>query len=136
MQTGTLSSLLTLSESLVKHDAVLTSTFNKITDTIRSLVSSGSVTGSAGEAGSASEHFVMDDGRPYEEYLFNRDQPWEWNKGKFRVEAMSLMDIVDAINKDASGIDNAQRNKSQQYNVVKGQLNNALRKKTCVPFVA
>lgn len=110
----------------------------KILDTLRSLASSKPVGASSnGDAGPSSnkqsdsyeEHLVMDDGRPYEDYLENG---WEWNKGKFRVESRKLDEIVDALVKDITGTDNVHKQKLGNYNQAKGQLQQLQRKKTCV----
>ncbi|GAA5991228.1 hypothetical protein JCM10908_006594 [Rhodotorula pacifica] len=151
-KTGTLSSLLTLSEALAKHDPNVTSTLQKTVDTIRSLTADPSgptatIPHAENRVSPLSQHLVLDDGRPYLSYLLpeedtsyqqssgsaaaaESDDKWEWNRGKYRTEDRSLSDIVDALVKEVASIENAQRNKTQQYQLVKGQLNNALRKKT------
>lgn len=150
-QTGTLSSLLTLSESLAKQDPTVTSALQKTVDTIRSLTAPpGSAGGSASattslpgledRASPLAQHLVLDDGRPYISYILpdgsdrgQTEERWEWNRAKYRTEGRSLPEIVDALMKEVTSIENAQKNKTQQYGVVKGQLATALRKKTCVP---
>ena len=71
----------------------------------------------------------MDDGRPYTEYLFSQNG-WTWNRGKYRTDVRTLNEVVDGLVKEAHGIDNVQRVKSQAYALVKGQLAVASRKKT------
>ncbi|KPV74213.1 uncharacterized protein RHOBADRAFT_15559, partial [Rhodotorula graminis WP1] len=113
-QTGTLSSLLTLSETLAKQDPAVTSAVQKTVDTIRNLTSANAApSAAAGASGSSSAQ-----------------DRWQWNRSKYRVDGRSLSDIVDALVKEVASIENAQRNKSQQYAVVKGQVTTALRKKT------
>ncbi|GAA5904123.1 hypothetical protein JCM6882_003951 [Rhodosporidiobolus microsporus] len=142
-KTGTLSSLLTLSETLAKQDPVVTSALQKTVETIRSLTtpssSSSAVPGpsSADRASPLAHHLVLDDGRPYLQYVLpegteqgQTEERWEWNKAKFRTESRSLAEVVEALMKEVGSIENAQRNKGQQYGVVKGQLTQALRKKT------
>ncbi|GAA5852432.1 hypothetical protein JCM8547_006779 [Rhodosporidiobolus lusitaniae] len=145
-KTGTLSSLLTLSEQLAKHDPQVTQALQKTVDTIRSLTSANSAPGASTSSSSSSNpssssdrssplsnHLVLDDGRPYLDYVFpsdDEDQPWSWNKAKYRTESRSLAEVVDALMKEVGSIENAQRNKGQQYAVVKGQVTQALRKKT------
>ncbi|GAA6003703.1 hypothetical protein JCM10207_003555 [Rhodosporidiobolus poonsookiae] len=144
-QTGTLSSLLTLSEQLAKHDPQVTQALQKTVDAIRNLTSPTAAPGSNPSSSSSSsdrtsplsQHLVLDDGRPYLEYVLpagsdqgHNEAKWEWNKAKFRTESRSLADVVDALMKEVASIENAQRNKGQQYGVVKGQLTQALRKKT------
>jgi V-type H+-transporting ATPase subunit C len=82
-----------------------------------------------------SQHLVIDDGRPYLEYIFppggSKDGgAWEWNRSKYRTDNRSLSEVCDALFKEVSSIENAQRNKSSQYGIVKGQLTAAQRKKT------
>lgn len=145
-QTGTLSSLLTLSEALAKHDPNITSTLQKTVDTIRSLTAEPSgptatIPHAENRVSPLTQHLVLDDGRPYLSYLLpeedspqqqqsESDESWEWNRGKYRTEDRALGEIVDALVKEVASIENAQRNKTQQYQIVKGQLTNALRKKT------
>lgn len=76
---------------------------------------------------------MTDDGRPYLDYVFPptpNDQPWQWSRTKYRYESKSLNEIVDNLMKEVSSIENAQRNKTSQYGIVKGQMQTALRKKT------
>ncbi|GAA6018241.1 hypothetical protein JCM8202_000235 [Rhodotorula sphaerocarpa] len=143
-KTGTLSSLLTLSEQLAEHDQNVASVLQKTVDTIRSLTAEPSgptaaIPHAENRASPLSQHLVLDDGRPYLAYLLpDEDQPvgtesddrWEWNRAKYRTEDRPLPDIVDALVKEVGSIENAQRNKTQQYQLIKGQLTNALRKKT------
>ncbi|GAA5889694.1 hypothetical protein JCM5296_002434 [Sporobolomyces johnsonii] len=138
-KTGTLSSLLTLSESLAKQDPLLSSSLQKTVETIRSLTSPSSTPSpnDADRSSPLSSHLVLDDGRPYLSYVFpegseqgQTEDSWTWNQGKVRTESRSLNEVVEAIMKEVQSIENAQRNKSQQYAVVKGQLTSALRKKT------
>ncbi|GAA5990352.1 hypothetical protein JCM11641_006259 [Rhodosporidiobolus odoratus] len=142
-KTGTLSSLLTLSDALAKHDPTITQALQKTVDTIRSLTSSTSAPGATVASSSAASadrtsplanHLVLDDGRPYLQYLLPEgggdEERWTWNKAKFRTESRSLSDVVEAIMKEVASIENSQRNKGQQYGVVKGQVTQALRKKT------
>lgn len=127
----------------------------KTVDTIRSLTSANAAPSAAAGASSSSssssssrpvddrssplsQHLVLDDGRPYLSYLISEDgagsggahDQWQWNRAKYRVDGRSLDDIVEALVKEVASIENAQRNKSQQYAVVKGQVTTALRKKT------
>ncbi|GAA5979925.1 hypothetical protein JCM5350_005542 [Sporobolomyces pararoseus] len=151
-KTGTLSSLLTLSETLAKQDPVITTAVQKTVESIRSLTSPSSNSSSSSSSSSSnaapqigdssrssplSSHLVLDDGRPYLSYVFpeeekerNGGEGWTWDKSKFRTESRSLNEVVEAIMKEVSSIENSQRNKNQQYGSVKGQLTNALRKKS------
>lgn len=137
-QTGTLSSLLTLSESLAKQDPQITASLTKTVDAIRSLTSADTIpstSSSSSETRSSplSSHLILDDGRPYLDYVFPPDANspgWEWNRSKYRTESRSLGDIVESLTKEVQSIENAQRNKGTQYALVKGQLTTALRKMT------
>lgn len=115
----------------------MTATLNKVVDTIRSLTSP-SPSGSASQTSPdrispLSTHLVIDDGRPYLEYLFNDEKGWEWNRSKYRTESRTLTEIVDGLVKESQGIENAQRNKSQSYALVKGQLAVAARRQKYAP---
>lgn len=67
----------------------------------------------------------MDDGRPYADYLTH----FTWNKSKYRTESRPLSDLIESFTKEVASIDNAQRNKGSQYQLTKGQLTTAQRKK-------
>ncbi|KAL8280239.1 hypothetical protein RQP46_007353 [Phenoliferia psychrophenolica] len=133
-KTGTLSSLLALSESLTKADPSVQSTLAKTVDQIRSLTTSTSPSGSGTSGGPSDRaspleaHLVIDDGRPYLDYLF--PGPWSWDLAKYRIESRPLPDVVEGLLKEVASIENGQRNKGSQYALVKGQLTTALRKKT------
>lgn len=132
-KTGTLSSLLTLSESLAKTDPTITSTLAKITDTIKSLVSVSTqqnVPTIQARVSPLETHLVMDDGRPYQDYVISNENPWEWNRAKYRTDVRTLTEVVDTLVKEAQAIENTQRVKTQTYTTVKSQLALASRKKT------
>ena len=101
-------------------------------DAIRSLTSGPDPTGTVDRASPLASHLVIDDGRPYLDYLFPAPGAprWEWSLAKYRVESRPLNELVDGLVKEVASIENAQRNKAQQYALVKGQLTTALRKKT------
>ncbi|SCV70482.1 BQ2448_1876 [Microbotryum intermedium] len=137
-KTGTLSSLLTLSEQLTKQDPAVSSALVKTVDQIRSLTFADSTSVSSDRASPLSQHLVTDDGRPYLNYIFpsddspaaTREPAWTWNRSKYRYDSRSLQEIVEGLMKEVSSIENAQRNKSGQYGIVKGQVVSAQRKKT------
>ncbi|KAK4689915.1 V-type H+-transporting ATPase subunit C, partial [Tremellales sp. Uapishka_1] len=117
LKTGTLSSLLTLSDTLPKLDASFTSTVSKLLDTLRSLTSD--------DPEKLAQHARVND-RPVEEYVFgNRG----WDKGRWG-EGGKVGDVVDALTKEMNSIDQTQKQKSQSYNLAKGGLTNIQRKKT------
>lgn len=126
MQTGTLSSLLTLSEALAKHDPYLFSSVAKTVESLRTLTSTPSPVGVA-RSTPLSQLLVMDDGRPYLEYLWGG---WKWDEGRYRVESKSLAEVVDGLVKDAKAVEDALRKGMQDYQLVKGALTTGVRKKT------
>jgi len=144
---------LTLSETLAKQDPTVSTAVQKTVEQIRSLTSSNSSSSSNSTSSSSnttqigdssrnsplSSHLVLDDGRPYLSYVFpegseqgQTEESWTWDKSKFRTESRSLNEVVEGIVKEVQSIENSQRNKNQQYAQVKGQLTQALRKKTYV----
>ena len=90
---------------------------------------------------------LMDDGRPLESYLLDG---WEWNKAKYRAENRPLQDLVTSfINvhfnlpslqdlsvegcvQDMNGIDAIQKQKTNNYNLARGQLQSLQRRQTYV----
>lgn len=134
-QTGTLSSLLTLSDALAKHDPIISAVLSKTVDSIKSLTTGSSPTGDVDRNSPLSAHLVIDDSGPYLDYIFpppGSGRQWKWNVGKYRVESRPLNEVVEGLVKEVTSIENAQRNKAGQYALVKGQLTTALRKKTYV----
>jgi len=115
-KTGTLSSLLNVSEALAKHDTTFTGILSKIVDTIRSL-----------DPNELQKNLVLDDGRPFESYILDG---WEWNRAKFRTEGRPLDDLVDSFSKDMSALDSIHKQKLGNYNLAKGQLTALVRKQT------
>ncbi|SGZ26235.1 BQ5605_C024g09865 [Microbotryum silenes-dioicae] len=131
---------------LAKQDPAVSAALAKTVDQIRSLTSADSQSQSSGSTSAASsdrasplaQHLVTDDGRPYLDYIFpsddsaaaTREPAWTWNRSKYRYESRSLQEIVEGLMKEVSSIENAQRNKSGQYGIVKGQVVSAQRKKT------
>lgn len=106
----------------------------KIVETLKLLANSKpsafarkkSSTNSAGA--SEEDHFIMEDGRSYESYLFKN---WEWNRGKYnRVENRKLEDLVDVLVKEVTLIDNSHKLKLASYNQAKVQASASLRKRT------
>jgi hypothetical protein len=117
---------------MAKYDVQLTGTLSKVVDTIRS-ITTASASGStaqlpADRVSPLASHLVMDDGRPYLEYVFNEQTGWEWNRGKYRTDSRTLTEIVDGLVKEAHGIENAQRVKSGAYSLTRGQLAVAARR--------
>lgn len=117
---------------MAKYDPQMTATLNKVVDTIRSITAlspSGSATQLPSDRVSAlASHLIMDDGRPYLDYVYSEQTGWEWNRGKYRTDSRTLTEIVDGLVKEAQGIENAQRVKSAQYSLARGQLAVAARR--------
>jgi len=129
-----LSTLISLSENIAKNEALTNQTLQKIVETLKLLANSKpsafarkkSSTNSAGA--SEEDHFIMEDGRSYESYLFKN---WEWNRGKYnRVENRKLEDLVDVLVKEVTLIDNSHKLKLASYNQAKAQASASLRKRT------
>ena len=117
----------------------VTAALSKTVDTIRSLIAPSTVAGIADRSSPLSSHLVIDDGRPYLDYLFPQgpgEKRWEWNRSKYRTESKSLAEVIEVMVKEVTSIENAQRNKTAQYMLVKGQLSAAARKKMCVGLLA
>lgn len=114
-KTGTLDSLIRLSEDLSKQEAYFTATVAKIVDTLRSLLNN--------DPSKLSQHVLVDE-QTVDNYLFKN---WEWNEGRYSIQK-SLHDIVDALNKETASIDSVMKMKLNNYNLVKGSLTQMQRK--------
>ncbi|KAI0359182.1 ATPase V1 complex subunit C [Trametes cingulata] len=116
-KTGTLDSLVTLSEELPKHDAFFTATVAKTVDTLRNLLNN--------DPSKLSQHILVNE-RPVDAYLL---RGWSWNEGRYGVQR-SLREMVDVLNKEMTSIDNVMKAKLNNYNLAKGSLVQMQRKKT------
>ncbi|KZT74823.1 ATPase, V1 complex, subunit C [Daedalea quercina L-15889] len=116
-KTGTLESLITLSEELPKTDAFFTATVAKTVDTLRNLLNN--------DPARLRLHVQVND-EPVDDYLL-RD--WHWNEGRYGVQR-PLRDMVDVLNKEMTSIDNVMKAKLNSYNLAKGSLVQMQRKKT------
>lgn len=85
-QTGTLESLITLSEELPKIDASFTATVAKTVDTLRNLLNN--------DPAKLRQHVLVND-EPVDDYLLRN---WHWNEGRYGVQR-PLRDMVDVLNK-------------------------------------
>ncbi|GAA5820427.1 hypothetical protein JCM11491_000704 [Sporobolomyces phaffii] len=126
-KTGTLSSLLTLSDQLAKHDPAVTQALAKTVDTIRSLTSPSDSPSSSDRASPLASHLVLDDGRPYFDY-FDPAGAWTWDKAKVRTDDRALADVVESLLAEVASIENSQRTQQQEYTAVKSQLVQHVRK--------
>ncbi|KIY63679.1 ATPase, V1 complex, subunit C [Cylindrobasidium torrendii FP15055 ss-10] len=116
-KTGTLDTLISLSEDLPKQEAFFTATVAKTVDTLRNLVNN--------DATKLAQHTVVNEDT-VDEYVL-RD--WKWNEGRYGLHR-GLRETVDTLNKEMASIDNSMRTKLQNYNLVKGSLVQMQRKKT------
>ncbi|KAE9410818.1 ATPase, V1 complex, subunit C [Gymnopus androsaceus JB14] len=116
-KTGTLDSLVALSEDLPKQDTFFTNTVAKVVDTLRNLLNN--------DPSKLSQHILVNESS-IESYLLGQ---WRWNEGRYGVQK-GLRDMVDTLNKEMTSIDNTMRAKLTNYNLVKGSLVQMQRKKT------
>ncbi|KAI0936091.1 hypothetical protein AcV5_004315 [Taiwanofungus camphoratus] len=116
-KTGTLESLISLSEELPKHDAFFTATVAKTVDTLRNLLNN--------DPAKLAQHVRVNE-QPVDAYLL---RGWRWNEGRYGVER-ALRDMVDVLNKEMTSIDNVMKSKLNNYNLAKGSLVQMQRKKT------
>jgi V-type H+-transporting ATPase subunit C len=85
-QTGTLDSLIALSEELPKQENAVTTTVAKIVDTLRNLLN--------GDPQKLAQHTLVNE-KSVDDYLFG---DWRLNEGRYGIQR-SLRDIVDALAK-------------------------------------
>ncbi|KAG2075244.1 ATPase, V1 complex, subunit C [Suillus decipiens] len=116
-KTGTLDSLIALSEELPKQDAFFTATIAKIVDTLRNLLNN--------DPTKLAQHILVNEGS-VDDYVL---QGWRWNDSRYGVQR-SLREMVDVLNKEMASIDNVMKAKLNNYNIVKGSLVQMQRKKT------
>ncbi|KAF8971576.1 hypothetical protein BDZ97DRAFT_2033436 [Flammula alnicola] len=116
-KTGTLDSLIGLSEDLPKLEGFFTTTVAKTVDTLRNLLNN--------DPAKLEQHILIDE-KSVDSYLLNG---WKWKEGRYDVQK-SLRDLVDTLNKEMISIDNALKTKLNNYNLVKGSLTQMQRKKT------
>lgn len=116
-KTGTLDSLIALSEELPKQDAFFTATVAKIVDTLRNLLNN--------DPAKLAQHVLVNE-RTVDYYVLGG---WKWNDSRYGVQR-SLREMVDVLNKEMASIDNVMKAKLNNYNLVKGSLVQMQRKKT------
>ncbi|KAG1825595.1 ATPase V1 complex subunit C [Suillus subaureus] len=116
-KTGTLDSLIALSEELPKQDAFFTATVAKIVDTLRNLLNN--------DPTKLVQHVLVNEGS-VDDYVL---RGWKWNDSRYGVQR-SLREMVDVLNKEMASIDNVMKAKLNNYNIVKGSLLQMQRKKT------
>ncbi|KII93439.1 hypothetical protein PLICRDRAFT_49486 [Plicaturopsis crispa FD-325 SS-3] len=116
-KTGTLDILIGLSEELPKQDLFFTATVAKTVDTLRNLLNN--------DPTKLSQHILINE-HSVDDYLL---KDWRWNEGRYGVQR-GLREMVEALSKEMTSIDNAMKSKLNNYNLVKGSLTQMQRKKT------
>ncbi|KAH7921145.1 ATPase, V1 complex, subunit C [Leucogyrophana mollusca] len=116
-KTGTLDSLIALSEELPKQDAFFTSTVAKTVDTLRNLLNN--------DPTKLAQHILINE-RSVDDYIFRN---WKWNESRYGTQR-GPREMVDVLNKEMASIDNVMKSKLNSYNLVKGSLVQMQRKKT------
>ncbi|KAN0060599.1 Vacuolar ATP synthase subunit C [Thecaphora frezii] len=116
LKTGTLESLISLSDELPKADTAYTQVVAKIVDTLRALLNN--------DESALAQHILVNE-QPVDDYMLG----WSWNTSKYRADR-SLREIVDSVGKELTSIDNVMKQKLNNYNLAKGQLQQLQRKKT------
>ncbi|KAI9460255.1 hypothetical protein BJY52DRAFT_290218 [Lactarius psammicola] len=116
-KTGTLDSLIALSEELPKHDASFTTTVAKIVETLRNLLNN--------DPSKLAQHILVND-KSVDGYLLN---DWHWNEERYGTQR-GLRDMTDILIKEMTSIDNVMKTKLNNYNLAKGSLVQLQRKKT------
>ncbi|WFD34860.1 Vacuolar ATP synthase subunit C [Malassezia cuniculi] len=116
LKTGTLESLITLSEDFARTDALFTSITTRISDTVSMLVD--------GDEAALAENLQVN-GEPVDKYLFN----WRWNSGKYRQDR-SLPDLIQLLTREMQTIDHAIKQRLNSYNSAKSTLQQLERRHT------
>jgi len=116
-KTGTLDSLIALSEELPKHDATFTNTVAKVVETLRNLLNN--------DPSKLAQHILVNE-KSVDGYLLN---DWQWNEGRYGTQR-GLKDMTDILVKEMTSIDNVMKTKLNNYNLAKGSLVQLQRKKT------
>ncbi|KAM5538237.1 hypothetical protein V8D89_008124 [Ganoderma adspersum] len=116
-KTGTLESLVALSEELPKQDTFFTATVAKTVDTLRNLLNN--------DPSKLSQHILVNE-QPVDSYLL---RGWSWNEGRYGTQR-SLREMIDVLIKEMTSIDNVMKSKLNNYNLAKGSLTQMQRKKT------
>lgn len=115
LKTGTLESLVSLSEDLPKLDGQYTQIVAKIIDTLRALLNN--------DESALAQHVLVNE-QSLDDYMLG----WSWNTGKYRADR-GLRETVESLGKELSSIDNVMKQKLANYNAAKGQLQQLQRKK-------
>ncbi|KDQ63870.1 hypothetical protein JAAARDRAFT_54060 [Jaapia argillacea MUCL 33604] len=116
-KTGTLDSLIGLSEDLPKQDTYFTAVVAKTVDTLRNLLNN--------DPNKLSQHILVNE-NSVDDYLLNN---WTWNSGRYGVQR-GLQEMAEVLSKEMTSIDNMMKTKLNNYNLAKGSLVQMQRKKT------
>ncbi|KAG5639323.1 hypothetical protein H0H81_004526 [Sphagnurus paluster] len=115
-KTGTLDTLIALSEDIPKQEVFFTATVAKTVDTLRSLLNN--------DPTKLAQHILVNE-KSVDDYLF---KDWKWDEGRYGIQK-ALREIIDSLAKEMTSIDNAMKAKLNNYNLVKGSLTQMQRKK-------
>ncbi|SPC66370.1 probable VMA5 - H+-ATPase V1 domain 42 KD subunit, vacuolar [Ustilago sp. UG-2017b] len=115
LKTGTLESLISLSEDLPKLESLYTSIVSKIIDTLRALLNN--------DQAALAQHVLVNE-QSLDDYMLG----WAWNTGKYRADR-ALRETVEMLGKELTSIDNVMKQKLANYNAAKTQLQQLQRKK-------
>ncbi|KAF9042085.1 hypothetical protein BJ165DRAFT_1349339 [Panaeolus papilionaceus] len=117
MQTGTLDSLIALSEDLPKQETFFTAAVAKAVETLRNLLNN--------DPSKLAQHILIDE-KSVDAYVLGG---WKWKDVRYDTQK-SLRELVTLLNSEMTAIDNALKAKLNNYNLVKGSLTQMQRKKT------
>ncbi|CCG81567.1 Vacuolar ATP synthase subunit c [Taphrina deformans PYCC 5710] len=113
---GNLGALVQHAEELIKVDTQCEGYVLKIADVLRNILQ--------GDQSKINEQQVVND-KSITSYL----KSYTWNVGKYRTDR-SIGDLIEILNKEGSSLENDVRTKFNQYNAVKGQLQQYQRRAT------
>ncbi|PWN53907.1 putative VMA5-H+-ATPase V1 domain 42 kd subunit, vacuolar [Violaceomyces palustris] len=116
LKTGTLESLISLSEELPKTELGFTQVVSKIIETLKALLNN--------DEKALAQHVLINE-QTIDDYMLG----WTWNAGKYRTDR-GLREIVEVLSKEMTSIDNVMKQKLNSYNLAKSQLQQLQRKKT------
>ncbi|KAL1921837.1 uncharacterized protein VTP21DRAFT_10479 [Calcarisporiella thermophila] len=123
---GTLDQLVLLSDDLVKYDSTFEQIVLKLVDILRNLLGSGRMSGGGTSQQNRSvENFLSVNEKTVDQYL----KTFQWNAMKYRTDK-SLSEIVELLSQEANSIDTLMKNKMNNYNQVRGNLQALQRKET------
>ncbi|PPR01180.1 hypothetical protein CVT24_006056 [Panaeolus cyanescens] len=116
-KTGTLDSLIALSEELPKQESFFTAAVAKSVETLRNLLNN--------DPSKLAQHILIDE-KSVDAYVLGG---WKWKDVRYDTQK-SLKELVALLNSEMTAIDNALKAKLNNYNLVKGSLTQMQRKKT------